>query len=59
MAGFLVQGKRVAIASAVLASIYCGLGAVVGIPVLAGNRNPLFARGPLAWHLGITLTFFL
>ncbi|KAB1227963.1 hypothetical protein CJ030_MR1G013843 [Morella rubra] len=50
MAGFLVQGKRVAIAPAVLASIYYGLGAVAQEKVGPGQCNaefPLYMRLPL------------
>ena len=42
MAGFLVQGKRVAIAPAVLASIYCGLGAVAQEKLGPGQCNAEF-----------------
>lgn len=42
MAGFLVQGKRVAIAPAVLASIYYGLGAVAQEKEGPGQCNAEF-----------------
>lgn len=42
MAGFLVQGKRVAIAPAVLASIYYGLGAVAQEKLGPGQCNAEF-----------------
>lgn len=42
MAGFLVQRKRVAIASAVLASIYYGLGAVAQEKLNPGQCNAEF-----------------
>ena len=42
MAGFLVQGERVAIAPAVLASIYYGLGAVAQEKLGPGQCNAEF-----------------
>ncbi|GMN40817.1 hypothetical protein TIFTF001_010040 [Ficus carica] len=46
MVGFLVQGKRVAIASAVLASIYYDLGAVAQEKLVPGQCNAEF---PIHW----------